>query len=123
MNHNSDLAGIYDLTDGVPDETFEEALNEAKEEGNLSRANVFYFNRPERLAQRSTSGQCQTSPMSREAMGSGKSGWRRRHRWTTWVRFRPRRLMISLAPTNWSTSTLRPMPADATANSAAGIGC
>lgn len=32
--------GIYDLTDGVSDEQFEKVLSEAKEEGNLSRANV-----------------------------------------------------------------------------------
>jgi len=33
-------AGIYDLTDNVDEETFEEAIDEAKAEGNLSRANV-----------------------------------------------------------------------------------
>lgn len=33
-------AGIYHLADGVSDEQFEEALTEAKAEGNLSRANV-----------------------------------------------------------------------------------
>lgn len=32
--------GIYDLTDGVSDEAFAEALAEAREEQNLSRANV-----------------------------------------------------------------------------------
>lgn len=32
--------GIYDLTDGVSDEQFEEAITEARAEGNLSRANV-----------------------------------------------------------------------------------
>lgn len=32
--------GIYDLADNVTDEQFEEALAEAKNEGNLSRANV-----------------------------------------------------------------------------------
>lgn len=32
--------GIYAMTDGVSDEQFEEALAEAKDEGNLSRANV-----------------------------------------------------------------------------------
>jgi hypothetical protein len=32
--------GIYDLTDGVSDEQFEEAIADAKSEGNLSRANV-----------------------------------------------------------------------------------
>lgn len=32
--------GIYAMTDGVSDEQFEEALTEAREEGNLSRANV-----------------------------------------------------------------------------------
>lgn len=31
---------VYDMTDGVSDEVFEEALAEAREEGNLSRANV-----------------------------------------------------------------------------------
>lgn len=35
-----DRPGIYGLTDGVSDEQFEEALEEAKDEGNLSRANV-----------------------------------------------------------------------------------
>jgi hypothetical protein len=33
-------AGIYHLTDGVTDEQFDEAIAEAKNEGNLSRANV-----------------------------------------------------------------------------------
>ena len=33
-------AGIYAMTDGVDDEAFEEAITEAKDEGNLSRANV-----------------------------------------------------------------------------------
>jgi hypothetical protein len=33
-------AGIYDLTDGIPDDAFEAALREARAEGNLSRANV-----------------------------------------------------------------------------------
>ncbi|MBE5507108.1 hypothetical protein [Mycobacteroides abscessus] len=32
--------GIYDLADGVSDEQFEEAITEARAEGNLSRANV-----------------------------------------------------------------------------------
>ncbi|AYR00403.1 hypothetical protein I5H98_gp046 [Mycobacterium phage Whouxphf] len=32
--------GIYAMTDGVSDEQFEEAITEAREEGNLSRANV-----------------------------------------------------------------------------------
>jgi hypothetical protein len=37
----TDLSGnIYPLTDNVSDEEFEEALDEAKDEGNLSRANV-----------------------------------------------------------------------------------
>lgn len=35
-----DNGGIYAMTDGVSDEQFEEALTEAKSEGNLSRANV-----------------------------------------------------------------------------------
>jgi hypothetical protein len=33
-------AGIYGMTDGVSDDQFEEAIAEAKAEGNLSRANV-----------------------------------------------------------------------------------
>lgn len=33
-------AGIYHLTDGVTDEQFDDAIYEAKSEGNLSRANV-----------------------------------------------------------------------------------
>lgn len=33
-------SGIYHMTDGVSDEAFEEAVTEAKAEGNLSRANV-----------------------------------------------------------------------------------
>jgi len=36
----SNGGGIYGLTDGVSDERFDEALTEAKDEGNLSRANV-----------------------------------------------------------------------------------
>lgn len=35
-----ELQDIYAMTDGVSDETFEEVLAEAREEGNLSRANV-----------------------------------------------------------------------------------
>lgn len=38
--HNGRHSGIYDLTDNVSDEAFEEALAEAREEENLSRANV-----------------------------------------------------------------------------------
>lgn len=37
---NNPGEGIYAMTDGVSDEQFEEALTEAKGEGNLSRANV-----------------------------------------------------------------------------------
>lgn len=40
VNHNSDLIGVYAITDGVSDEEFDAALDEAKAEGNLSRANV-----------------------------------------------------------------------------------
>lgn len=36
----SSNGGIYDVTDDVTDEKFEEAITEAKAEGNLSRANV-----------------------------------------------------------------------------------
>ncbi|MGV0796361.1 hypothetical protein ABQF26_05315 [Mycolicibacterium elephantis] len=32
--------GIYGITDGVSDEQFEEAITEARNTGNLSRANV-----------------------------------------------------------------------------------
>lgn len=38
LSHSN--GGLYDLADGVSDEQFEEALAVAKEEGNLSRANV-----------------------------------------------------------------------------------
>lgn len=38
--HDVTEKGIYGLTDGVSDEQFEEALADAKDEGNLSRANV-----------------------------------------------------------------------------------
>ena len=37
---HGNAAGIAAITDGVSDEQFEEALTEAKSEGNLSRANV-----------------------------------------------------------------------------------
>ena len=37
---NGNGSGIYAMTDGVTDEQFEEAVEEAKAEGNLSRANV-----------------------------------------------------------------------------------
>jgi hypothetical protein len=37
---NVDNPGIYGMTDGVSDEAFEEAITEARDEGNLSRANV-----------------------------------------------------------------------------------
>lgn len=40
LNPGGDKAGIYDLADGVEPEQFERALTEAKDEGNLSRANV-----------------------------------------------------------------------------------
>jgi hypothetical protein len=33
-------AGVYTLTDGIPDEAFEAAIKEARAEGNLSRASV-----------------------------------------------------------------------------------
>lgn len=38
--HASSGPGIYNITDGVSDEVFAEAIAEAKDEGNLSRANV-----------------------------------------------------------------------------------
>ncbi len=37
---SSNGTGIYQMTDGVPDEKFEQAITEAKAERNLSRANV-----------------------------------------------------------------------------------
>ncbi len=37
---NKNQPGMCDLADGVTDEQFDEALTEAKDEGNLSRANV-----------------------------------------------------------------------------------
>jgi hypothetical protein len=40
LTGNSQQPGFYDLTDGVPDEQFEEAIGEARAEGNLSRASV-----------------------------------------------------------------------------------
>lgn len=40
LSGNSQQPGFYDLADGVPDEQFEEAVGEARAEGNLSRANV-----------------------------------------------------------------------------------
>lgn len=40
LGANNPGEGIYAMTDGVSDEHFEEALAEAKDEGNLSRANV-----------------------------------------------------------------------------------
>lgn len=38
--HNNEMTEIYALTDGVSDDAFDAALEEAREEGNLSRANV-----------------------------------------------------------------------------------
>lgn len=38
--HTGRRSGIYDMTDGVSDEQFDDALEEARDEGNLSRANV-----------------------------------------------------------------------------------
>lgn len=38
--HNSKGTGIYDLTDGVSEQAFEEAIAEARAEGSLTRANV-----------------------------------------------------------------------------------
>jgi hypothetical protein len=43
---NRGQAGIYHLTDGVSDREFEESVEEAKAEGNLSRANVQTHKRP-----------------------------------------------------------------------------
>jgi hypothetical protein len=40
LNGSSSQAGIADLTDNVSDEEFEQALGEARDEGNLSRMNV-----------------------------------------------------------------------------------
>jgi hypothetical protein len=40
LNGSGSSAGIYEMTDNVPDGQFEEAVEEAKAEGNLSRANV-----------------------------------------------------------------------------------
>lgn len=40
QEHKASLSAIYLMTDGVTDEHFEEAITEAKAEGNLSRANV-----------------------------------------------------------------------------------
>ncbi len=40
LKNASERADVYDLTDGVSDDEFEEALAEAKAEKNLSRANV-----------------------------------------------------------------------------------
>lgn len=37
---NANQAGIYDLSDGVSDQTFDRAIDDAKAEGNLSRANL-----------------------------------------------------------------------------------
>lgn len=39
-NEGSGRMGIYHLADGISDDQFEDALDEAKSEGNLSRANV-----------------------------------------------------------------------------------
>jgi hypothetical protein len=40
LNGHGSTTGIYAMTDGIPDEDFENAVAEAKAEGNLSRANV-----------------------------------------------------------------------------------
>jgi hypothetical protein len=40
LNGHGSTTGIYAMTDGIPDEDFENAVTEAKAEGNLSRANV-----------------------------------------------------------------------------------
>jgi len=40
FRHDDERAGAYAMTDGVSDTDFEDALGEAKAEGNLSRANV-----------------------------------------------------------------------------------
>jgi hypothetical protein len=40
FNHAQERADTYAMTDGVTDEQFESAITAAKEEGNLSRANV-----------------------------------------------------------------------------------
>lgn len=38
--HNKTRTGIYDLVDDVHEDQFKEAITEARDEGNLSRANV-----------------------------------------------------------------------------------
>lgn len=40
LRPGNEMTQTYDLTDGVTDEQFEEALEDAREEGNVSRANV-----------------------------------------------------------------------------------
>lgn len=40
VNHQSDLAGMYKLSDDVSDDQFEAAIGKARADGNLSRANV-----------------------------------------------------------------------------------
>lgn len=40
VNFRSQVTAMYDLVDDVPEEAFEEAIAEAKAEGNLSRANL-----------------------------------------------------------------------------------
>jgi hypothetical protein len=56
--------------------------------------------RPVRRAHFSTSGQYQIMAVLSFVMGSGKSGWRPRHTWITWLFETPRRSAISAAPTN-----------------------
>lgn len=48
--NNYEKEGIYAMTDGVSEEQFEEALQAAKAEGNLSRANVVRKVKPEKAA-------------------------------------------------------------------------
>ena len=40
FSHNNEMTEVYAMTDGVSDEQFDAAIDEARGEGNLSRANV-----------------------------------------------------------------------------------
>jgi hypothetical protein len=56
FRHGDERADTYAMTDGVSDADFEDALGEAKAEGNLSRANVVRKTRQQRRIPRASDG-------------------------------------------------------------------
>jgi hypothetical protein len=69
--HGNSSDGIYDMTDDVTDEQFEDAIGEAKAEGNLSRANVVRKSR-QRPTRRATSQDQVPDPADRSSQAAAR---------------------------------------------------